>query len=84
MSTLLETTKVSLGLKGGYRVTGSSVTTGSFSAIKANSEITFGGGNVCNITNMSGLTLSAGDIVLGEFTTVDIAGDAILYKYNIL
>lgn len=74
-STLLK----SIGAKGGIRVTGESLITGNFMAIKALEEVTILGSTACNIQNISGAVLAQGDVLLGEFTVANVSGDSVLY-----
>ena len=68
-----------LGGYGGVRVTGTQTITGNFMAIHALDDCTIGAGTVGNIENFSTAAITLGDCVVGNWTTIEITGDAIIY-----
>lgn len=70
----------SLGGFGGQRVTGESLITGEFMAIKGVGETTILGQTEGNIENISGLVLPSESVLLGEWTVVHTTGDCIVYN----
>ena len=70
----------SIGALGGIRVTGDQTVNGNFMAIHALSDSSILSGTEGNIEGLIGSTISLGDVIVGEWTTIHINGDAILYK----
>jgi len=68
-----------LGHYGGERV-GAGTHAGKFMAIHALADSTIGAGTVGSISNLNGAVVLAGDVIVGEWTAIEItAGDAIIY-----
>lgn len=67
-----------LGGYGGERVTSGSVT-GKFMAIHALADTTINAGTTGSISNFVGATVSLGDVIVGEWSVIDLTGDAIIY-----
>jgi hypothetical protein len=70
-----------IGAMGGVRVSSADETvTGNFMAIHAIADTTILANTVGNIDNLVGMVIAAGDVVVGEWTTIRISGEAIIYK----
>ena len=69
-----------IGATGGIRLVGDQTIYGSFMAIHALTETTVLSGTVGNIQNFIGTEILAGDVIVGEWTTLHISGEAIIYK----
>ena len=70
-----------LGHYGGERVVNGTVT-GNFMAIHALAECTVGASTTGSISNFVGATIALGDVIVGDWTSVQITGDAIVYYAN--
>ena len=62
------------------RVVGDQTVSGQFMAIHALDDTTVLAGTVGNIDNLQGAIISLGDVVVGEWTTLHLSGDAIVYR----
>lgn len=70
-----------IGAIGAIRVSSADETiTGSFMAIHALADTTILANTEGNIDNFVGTVISAGDVIVGEWTTLRISGEAIIYK----
>ena len=67
-----------LGHYGGERIIDGTVT-GKFMAIHALSECTIEAGTSGSISNFVGATITLGDVIVGDWTAVQITGEAIVY-----
>tara|TARA_B110000495_G_C22840380_1_gene490132 strand:+ start:481 stop:729 length:249 start_codon:yes stop_codon:yes gene_type:complete len=70
----------SLGAYGGKRVTGSSLNTGVYMAVKALTDTTILNSTVGNIDGITGAIIIQGDTLLGQFSVLGLSGDSIIYK----
>lgn len=70
----------SLGAIGSKRVTGVTLVTGDYIAVQAVDDMTFLGETEGNMENISGLSLSAGDSIVGEWRVLHTSGECIFYK----
>ena len=75
-SSLLKT----IGAVGGQRIVGDQTISGQFMAIHALDETTVLAGTVGNIDGLVNAVISLGDVIVGEWTTLHLSGDAIVYK----
>jgi len=75
-SSLLKT----IGATGGIRIVGDQTISGNFMAIHALTETSILSGTEGNIQNFIGTEILAGDVIVGEWTTLHISGEAIIYK----
>jgi len=79
MSTSTQSTLLKqVGHYGGERVVNATVT-GKFMAIHALADCTVGAGTVGSILNFSGASIALGDVIVGEWTAIEITGEAIVY-----
>ena len=79
MSTSTQSTLLKqVGHYGGERVVDATVT-GKFMAIHALGDCIIGAGTVGSISNFVGASVALGDVIVGEWSTIEIAGDAIVY-----
>ena len=79
MSTSTQSTLLKqVGHYGGERVVNDTVT-GKFMAIHALDDCIIGAGTVGSISNFVGAAVALGDVIVGEWTAIEIAGDAIVY-----
>lgn len=69
-----------IGATGGVRIVGDQTITGSFMAIHALQDCTILSGTEGNIEGFIGAVIVTGDVVVGEWTTIHISGDAIVYR----
>ena len=67
-----------VGHYGGERVVNGTVT-GKFMAIHALDDCVIGAGTVGSISNFIGANVALGDVIVGEWSSVEISGDAIVY-----
>ena len=67
-----------VGHYGGERVVDATVT-GKFMAIHALGDCIIGAGTVGSISNFVGASVALGDVIVGEWSAIEIAGDAIVY-----
>lgn len=74
-SSLLKT----LGAYGGKRISGENTISGKFLAIHALDDCTVAAGTVGNIENLVGATITLGDVIVGDWSTIHLVGDAIVY-----
>jgi len=75
-SSLLKT----IGAVGGIRIVGDQTISGNFMAIHALDETVVLSGTEGNIENFVGATIVLGDVIVGEWTTLHLNGDAIVYR----
>lgn len=69
------------GYQGGQYVTGDSTdVTGGWFAIQAIEATTINGGTDCNVSNIAGLAIPAGDTIYGSFEVIKCSGKAVLYN----
>ena len=79
MSTSKQSTLLKqVGHYGGERVVDATVT-GKFMAIHALGDCIIGAGTVGSISNFVGASVALGDVIVGEWSAIEIAGDAIVY-----
>jgi hypothetical protein len=79
MSTSTQSTLLKqVGHYGGERIVNATVT-GKFMAIHALDDCVIGAGTVGSIGNFVGATIVLGDVIVGEWTSIQITGDAIVY-----
>jgi len=79
MSTSTQSTLLKqVGHYGGERVVDATVT-GKFMAIHALGDCIIGAGTVGSISNFAGASVALGDVIVGEWSAIEIAGDAIVY-----
>lgn len=79
MSTSTQSTLLKqVGHYGGERIIDTTVT-GKFMAIHALNDCVIGAGTVGSIGNFVGATIVLGDVIVGEWTSIQITGDAIVY-----
>lgn len=67
-----------VGHYGGERVVNATVT-GNFMAIHALDDCIIGAATVGSISNFAGASVALGDVIVGQWTSVEITGDAIVY-----
>lgn len=67
-----------VGHYGGERVVNGTVT-GKFMAIHALADCTIGAATVGSISNFVGASIVLGDVIVGQWSTIEIVGDAIVY-----
>lgn len=79
----------SMGAWGSEYVTGLNAVQGSFFGIQAFEDTTMLGGTVGNVSSsdsgndgISGAILPKGATLFGQFSTVQLSGKAVLYKYD--
>ena len=79
MSTSTQSTLLKqVGHYGGERIVDATVT-GKFMAIHALGDCIIGAGTVGSISNFVGASVALGDVIVGEWSAIEIAGDAIDY-----
>jgi hypothetical protein len=69
-----------IGATGGKRIVGDVTISGHFMAIHALDDTTVLAGTVGNIEDFEGATIVLGDVIVGEWTTLHLSGDAIVYR----
>jgi hypothetical protein len=69
-----------IGATGGIRIVGDQTITGHFMAIHALDDCTVLSGTEGNIENFVGASIVLGDVIVGEWTTIHLSGDAIVYR----
>ncbi len=70
-----------IGAMGAIRVSSADETvTGSFMAIHAISDTTILANTEGNIENFIGTVVAAGDVIVGQWSTLRVSGEAIIYK----
>lgn len=67
-----------LGGYGGERIENATVS-GKFMAIHALADCTIGPATQGSISNLVGANVALGDVIVGEWSVIEIAGDAIVY-----
>jgi hypothetical protein len=80
MSTSTQSTLLKqVGHYGGERLVGDQTVSGNFMAIHALADTTVMAGTEGSIGNFVGATIVTGDVIVGEWTTLHISGEAIVY-----
>jgi len=74
-SSLLKT----VGHYGGERIVGDQTVSGNFMAIHALADTTVLAGTEGSISGFDGAVIVLGDVIVGEWTTLHLSGDAIVY-----
>jgi hypothetical protein len=69
-----------IGAFGGARKTGVTLNTGKFFALKALTDTIISPGTNGNISNLAGAVILQGDTIVGNWTVLNISGDAIIYQ----
>lgn len=67
-----------VGHYGGERVVNDTVT-GKFMAIHALTDCVIGAATVGSISNFVGANVALGDVIVGEWSVIELTGDAIVY-----
>ena len=80
MSTSTQSTLLKqVGHYGGERLVGDQTVSGNFMAIHALADTTVMAGTEGSIGNFVGATIVLGDVIVGEWTTLHLSGEAIVY-----
>ena len=80
MSTSTQSTLLKqVGHYGGERIVGDQTVTGKFMAIHALADTAVMAGTEGSIANFVGATIVLGDVIVGEWTTIHLSGEAIVY-----
>jgi hypothetical protein len=80
MSTSTQSTLLKqVGHYGGKRIVGDQTVTGKFMAIHALDDTVVMSGTEGSIENFVGATIVLGDVIVGEWTTLHLSGEAIVY-----
>tara|TARA_B110000285_G_scaffold191307_1_gene219006 strand:- start:122 stop:373 length:252 start_codon:yes stop_codon:yes gene_type:complete len=80
MSTSTQSTLLKqVGHYGGERLVGDQTVSGNFMAIHALADTTVMAGTEGSIGNFVGSIIVTGDVIVGEWTTLHISGEAIVY-----